>query len=717
MRTDVKRRDWTLSAEGKEFADPFLESVFFTGNGRMGARGYPAYRPIRRPLDAGLFLSGFYDRISDSTELTDLVNLPTPIWYQIRLNGRIPVFASPLHRELDLRTGLLTFSYRLETIDAWVEVREQRFFSLARPSLLFQRLEFRGNGQLEVLAGIDHQSCNSPIPDDQVKENTQVIQMTRFCSGMECAAGFTARYETRYTNLSLDQALSLRTAGLSQPTFVPDTGDGIGARCSGTASDTPGVLESVCRLTTSRDVDPLLHLGAEPGWTFAEALAENRAAWDRKRADCDIAMEGDPDIQTALRYVIYQLVANCSPRDPTVSIGARGLTHTRYKGCCFWDTDLFLTPFYDLTDPQAARSLAGFRVRTLPQAREHAERMNGSGARYPWMVSFDGSEQCESWDIGCSEVHVTADVAYALGQYLDWSGDDDLFFQGGAQALVETARFWVSRYSPAPEPGKANLLFCKGPDEYCGITSNNLFTNAMVQHNLSLACSAAERLKREAPDQYAALGLSKEELAGWKSLRNAIQLPRDPATGHYRQDDTFHLLEPVDPAQLKSGDEASYHQVCFDRLQRYKVIKQADALLLMTRLPEQFTREEKLAAWEDFEPLCLHDSTLSFASHALFAARNGLMGQAGAYFRKALYLDLEDIMGNTGKEGLHLACLGEVWQTVVFGFAGLHFADGAPRLAPHLPEGCTGLNFQFFYRGKKYKANISGSCGTVLRVK
>ena len=428
-------------------------------------------------------------------------------------------------------------------------------------------------------------------------------------------------------------------------------------------------------------------------------------------------MEGDPDLQTALRYVIYQLVANCSPRDSTVSIGARGLTHTRYKGCCFWDTDLFLTPFYDLTDPQAARSLAGFRVRTLPQAREHAERMNGSGARYPWMVSFDGSEQCESWDIGCSEVHVTADVAYALGQYLDWSGDDDLFFQGGAQALVETARFWVSRYSPAPEPGKANLLFCKGPDEYCGITSNNLFTNAMVRHNLSLACSTAERLKREAPEQYAALGLSQEEQAGWVSLRDAIQLPRDPATGRYRQDDTFHLLEPVDLAQLKSGDEASYHQVCFDRLQRYKVIKQADALLLMTRLPEQFTREEKLAAWEDFEPLCLHDSTLSFASHALFAARNGLMGQAGAYFRKALYLDLEDIMGNTGKEGLHLACLGEVWQTVVFGFAGLHFADGAPRLAPHLPEGCTGLNFQFFYRGKKYKANISGSCGTVLRVK
>ena len=714
MRTDVKRRGWTISAEGNDFADRFLESVFFTGNGRMGARGYPAYRPVRRPLDAGLFLAGFYDRISDSTDLTDFVNLPTPIWYQIRLNGRTPTVPSQLFRELDLRTGLLTFRYRLSIADDWVDVQEQRFFSLARPSLLFQRLEFRGCGPVELLAGIDHQSCNSPIPDDQVKENTQIIQMTRFCSGSEINDGFTARYETKHTKLALVQTISCHTEGFSTPAFVPDTGDGVGVRCAGDASHGPIALELAIRLTSSRDVDPLLQLDVEPGWDFAGALAANQTAWEQRWADCDIVMEGDEDAQTGLRYVIYQLVANCSPRDHTVSIGARGLTHTRYKGCYFWDTDLFLTPFYNLTDPQAARSLANFRIGTLPQAKAHAARMNGTGARYPWMVSYDGSEQCESWDIGCSEVHVTADVAYALGQYLNWTGDDSLFFQGGAQVLVETARFWVSRYSPAQEPGKVNLLFCKGPDEYCGITSNNLFTNTMVKHNLSLALAAAARLKQEAPEQYAALGLSEEECASWERLRGAIQLPRDPVTGHYRQDDTFHLLERVDPAELKSGDEASYHQVCFDRLQRYQVIKQADTLLLMTRLPEQFTEEEKLAAWEDFEPLCIHDSTLSFASHALFAAQNGQAEAAEAYWWKALYLDLEEVMGNTGKEGLHLACLGEVWQTVVFGFAGLHIADGVPQLAPHLPHGCTSLNFKFFYHGKKYEAKISeSSCNIV----
>ena len=138
----------------------------------------------------------------------------------------------------------------------------------------------------------------------------------------------------------------------------------------------------------------------------------------------------------------------------------------------------------------------------------------------------------------------------------------------------------------------------------------------------------------------------------------------------------------MDPATLKQGDAASCHQVCFDRLQRYQVIKQADTLLAMTRLPDAFTPQEKQAAWQDFEPKCPHDSTLSFASHALFAAQNGLDDAAWRYFEKAAYLDLREVMGNTGKEGLHLACFGETWQAVVFGFAGLHFTAGGPALAP-----------------------------------
>lgn len=280
------------------------------------------------------------------------------------------------------------------------------------------------------------------------------------------------------------------------------------------------------------------------------------------------------------------------------------------------------------------------------------------------MAALDGTEQCETWDIGCSEVHITADVVYALDQYCRITGDQEFYIHYAAEVYVETARFWQSRYTYHPDTDTADLLFCKGPDEYCGITSNNLYTNVMVQHNLALACKAAEDLHDLAPEKYAALGLSESEAARWQHLRRIIPWPRDPNTGHLSTDDTFHLLEPVDISLLKPDARASYHRVCFDRLQRYKVVKQADVLLLMTRLPELFTPEEKRTAWDDFEPLCLHDSTLSFASHALFAAQNGLFAPANEYLKKALLLDLRDIMGNTGKEGLHLACMGEVWQAV-----------------------------------------------------
>ena len=197
------------------------------------------------------------------------------------MNGRIPAIPSHLSRALDLRTGLLTFRYRLSIADDWVDVQEQRFFSLAKPSFLFQRLEFQGRGQVELLAGIDHQSCNSPIPDDQVKENTQIIQMTRFCSGEATDAGSPPAIRQIIQGWNWLRRFPAAQR-LSSPAFVADTGDGVGVRCTSDASDAPIALEIAARLTSSRDVDPLLQLDVEPGWDFVSALAENQAAWEQK---------------------------------------------------------------------------------------------------------------------------------------------------------------------------------------------------------------------------------------------------------------------------------------------------------------------------------------------------------------------------------------------------------------------------------------------------
>ena len=704
MRTEVSLQDWSIRASGA-LQDDFLESVFFTGNGRMGVRGYAAGDPQPRPVQQGLFLAGMFDEIKPG--ITDFIHLPTPVWHSITAGDRPLIPAGPVLRTLDLSCGTLTLQYSADAPHGTVQITEERWFDPEHPALLWQRLQVESAAPetLTVDSGVYCASCNCPVPDDQVKENHETVQLMveeepHFSSGK-----LEAGWHSHVTGLGLQVRLhyAVREGRQEEPVHQP--GICCGLRFTGTAAPgRPFVLDKTAVILTSRDRDPRIDPAAQP-LPYDLARQQAKEHWAARWAVCDVAVDGDPDAQTALRYAAYQLICSCSARDDTVNIGARGLTHTRYKGCYFWDTDLFMMPFFLLTDPSGARSLMQYRVNCLPQAKEHAVRMNNAGARYPWMASYDGSEQCESWDIGASELHVTADVVYAMDLYARIAGDA-AFAHEAEEVYIETARFWRSRYTAVPDSDRFNLLFCKGPDEYCGITSNNLFTNVMVRHNLDLALTAARRMQKEEPARFEALHLSEEELADWQALYRGIQIPRDPVTGHLRADDTFHLLEPVEASSLKQGDAASYHKVCFDRLQRYQVIKQADTLLIMTRLPDLFTAEERLDAWQDFEPKCLHDSTLSFASHALFAAQNGLTDAALHYFEKAAYLDLREVMGNTGKEGLHLACLGETWQSVVFGFAGLHFTQDGPVLTPHLPDGWNGLHFRFYWQGALYRADL-----------
>ncbi len=649
MRNDIVFSPWEIRHTSSVIADDFCESIFFSGNGRFGLRGYLPFENEMRPVQKGLFMAGIFGEIKSG--ITDFVNLPTPVFDRLYMDGREAELSSPVVRCLDMKRGL--FSAKYSVGGALIEY--SRFMPLDRPSMLVQRIKLHTDAPAQLISGIETASCNCPIPDDQTKDNFETVQLAPL-TGVEFADNsLICRFCTVGTAIDIAEQVSFSMNG------TPVKSDDYAALSFDIGGDT--ILDTLTVISTSRDVDPRLE-EMPTEWSYDRLLAEHEAAWEKMWVKCDFRMK-DAELQTALRYSMFQLVVSCSRLDPTVSIGARGLTHARYKGCYFWDTDMFMLPFFLENDLAAARSLCEYRVRALPAARAHAKKMNNAGARYPWMASFDGSEQCETWDIGCSEVHVTADVVYALDRYCEVSGDRAFYLDRAAEVFVEAARFWVSRYSFDRTNKNADLLWCKGPDEYCGVSINNLYTNVMVQHNLDLAVRAARDLKSERSEKYAELGLTEEEIADWELLRSCIKWPRDPETGHLTTDELFHRLESVDIAEIKRSTAASYHDVCFDRLQRYKLVKQADVLLLMTRFPELFSEEEKLAAWNDFEPICLHDSTLSFASHALFALENGLSEEGMAYLRKALLLDLCDIMGNTGKEGLHLACMGEAWQAAL----------------------------------------------------
>lgn len=662
MRTDLSLDLWSISGECSHWGEDFYESIFFLGNGRMGSRGYVSSESTNRPIQKGIYVAGIFGEIKPG--ITDFVNLPTPIYERILIDGKESQLVSNVKSLLNMKEATLTIQYTLQGNGKYIEVEHQRFLPHDYPALILQRLKITplSDMELTILSGINTASCNSPIPDDQTKENSQTIQLSELTNCDITANNIECLFKILGTDLTVSQRVSFKCSEFS---YVE--GDKCIAIFVANANARHELLfDKGAHILTSRDVDPRIKPISD-SWDYDILLAKHKIAWNEIWEKCDFEISNnDSELQTGLRYSMFHLLGSCNSKDPTVSIGARGLSHGRYKGCYFWDTDLFMLPFFLENNMEAAKNLCEYRVLTLDSARKHSKAMNTLGARYPWMSALDGSEQCETWDIGCSELHITADIAYALSAYCQMSNDEYFYLNKAAEVFIETARFWVSRYTYRPETNEVDLLFCKGPDEYCGITNNNLFTNVMVQNNLELAIKAADDLSAKRPEIYDKLQITSDEIEHMRKIKSLIKWPRNPLNGHLAQDETLHYLEPVDISKIKLDEGASYHHVCFDRLQRYQVIKQADVLLLMTRLPHLFTEEEKLLAWEDFEPICLHDSTLSFSSHALFALQNGIHSKGHEYLRKALLLDLKDIMGNTGHEGLHLACMGEAWQAAYY---------------------------------------------------
>jgi kojibiose phosphorylase len=307
------------------------------------------------------------------------------------------------------------------------------------------------------------------------------------------------------------------------------------------------------------------------------------------------------------------------------------------------------------------------------------------------MCGKNGLEQCHTWDIGRSEIHITADVAYSFAAFLNVTADTTL---DPRELYLETAKYWESRFSYDAKTDTYHLLFVKGPDEYCGVPNNNAFTVFMARENLKFALLYKDNPK-------------------WRDIIGKSVVLYDKDRDLYIQDDNFERLEPF-PG--RNGTGASYHEFDFDRLQRYKALKQADLVLLMLLLPDQFTDAQKQTIWNYYEPLTLHDSSLSFGTHAYAAAVVGDQDKLGYYLEKSLFLDLEDILHNTGREGIHVGAAGAVWQAVILGIAGLD-ASGKPKLNPHLPQGWRKMKFKFWAKGKKYRAEINEKNWKVEEIK
>lgn len=709
----IQYEPWKIRCEGRE-NPKFLESIFSQANGYLGSRcaffmdGTKAYERCN-------YLAGGFEYISPG--VTDMVNLPDLFHFQLSLGtGEYRSFS----QSLDMKNGLFERKAVWEDREGRrTQIEISRFISMDNKHVSALSLELTAlnySGNVAVIMGIDGNTVNLPVDDDQTKENLDTVSLLSV-SEMEIGEDYCFLKADSKVSGRMNVAVTARivqSCGTAKDASVTD--------CPAKELNIPLQEGETVRIEkilyteaylqdqeiVSQDSEASIKGGQDLrpriiNQSFAKLLEDSERAWKYRwdQADIQVTQKGnDVSIQSALRFNLFQLMQNCPYNDPTVSIGARGLTHGRYKGCCFWDTDIFLFPFYLYTDPQAARNLTLFRLNTLPDAKKNAEALNLPGARYPWMCAIGGIEQCQSWDIGRCEIHITADVAYAVENYLTVSGDETLESQS-AQLYVETARYWTGRFSYDQRNDIYNLLFVKGPDEYCGVSGNNAYTVLLARHNLRLALQAVQKNEAKA---------SVSEMEKWRDIIEKSRIEYDPDRDLYIQDDNFLRLEPF-PGQKAGDGSAAYHQYDFDWLQRYQVLKQADLVLLMVLKPEWFTKQEQKAIWEFYEPLTLHDSSLSFGIHAWAASNLGLEQKASEYFDKSLFLDLENRMKNTEREGIHLAAVGATWQAVIFGFAGLALDNGKPELSPKLPKDWERLSFHFNVKGKRYLAVIDGDGG------
>ena len=432
---------------------------------------------------------------------------------------------------------------------------------------------------------------------------------------------------------------------------------------------------------------------------FERLEAMQRATLDEVWAHADIELDGDPEVQHALRYALFQLHQNAACAAGR-AIPAKGLTGPGYSGHTFWDTEIFLLPVLSSCAPQHAEDALRWRVSTLPQARAKARRLGLRGAAFAWRTI--AGEECSGYlPAGTAAFHVNAAIAHAAARHVAATGDERFERETAAPLLVETARMWASLgYHDERRGGRFSIDGVTGPDEYSPLVDNNLYTNLLAQANLRAAADLADRLGA------GTLGAGPEEVSAWRAAADAMTIPYDAELGIHLQDEDFVRHAPFDFAAVPPDHYPLLLHVPYFQLYRRQVVKQPDLVLAMALCGAAFTPEEKRRNLAYYERITVRDSSLSAGTQAVLAAEVGDVQLAYDYLAEAILLDHHDSARNTA-DGLHLAALAGGWSAVVNGLAGAREHGGRLAFAPRLPGGIERIAFPLAFQGRRLRVEIT----------
>ncbi|MFQ5807457.1 MAG: glycosyl hydrolase family 65 protein [Phycisphaerae bacterium] len=631
----------------------------------------------------------------------EMINLPWFLGLAPSVDGeRLDVEKGGIdqhRRELHLHDATLIRWLRWRAKSgARVSVVFERFVSAARPYLCVQRMMLSANRAVSIVV---HAAIDADVRTNGYDHFREVTLNPADGSGIACRVQTDGGVAVEMLTRMRAPECNWRYEGASRAATS--------FASVALAANEELVVEKRTALATTRDLSEQSAadwLKEVESLSFEQLHAEHREIWKKRWELCDVVVEGDKQSQLALRTSLYHLLRAHPGERARVAIDGKGYTGDAYWGRYFWDSEMFLLPFYLYTDPPRARTLADFRVITLAAARENARHYGYGGARYAWESDAEGNECCPNWQYADHEVHVTADVVYGLAHYASGAGDEAYLRGAAAEVVVETARYWMQRLDWRAGEDHPSLLGVMGPDEYTPISNNNTYTNRLVKFALGLAARIGE-----------AGGASIEEREVFARAAEGLPIPRAADGLLVLQCEGFDALaEPRFDELWQDRGRTFAAQVSQERLYRSKCLKQADVLMLMMLFPHEFSDAEVRRAWDYYVPLTTHDSSLSAGVHAIVACRLGLLEDAWRFWESATGVDLNVERGGAA-EGVHIANAATVWQMAVFGFAGMQTAMQADVLTfqPRLPSGWSRLAFPIAWKGGRVYVEITQEQVTV----
>jgi maltose phosphorylase len=732
MNGHYKVAAWSIVEES---FDPTLqeasESVFSLGNGKMGQRAN-FEEHYSGPSLQGNYLAGVY--YPDKTRVgwwkngypeyfAKVLNAPNWIGIDVEINGNVvdlfqhrPI---AFRRELNLREGYLERTFVLLYQGRKLHFAVRRFLSMKRDEIGAIRYAIRSEDFTGTLSMNPYLNGNVMNRDSNYGERFWEMEGS-FATRGEAGLMATTRKSGFVTCMTMGYQITLDGNLLEHESEVIERDDYVANKVTlNLQGGQELVLYKYASILTSlnhpRDGmkeagKSLLREAMETG--FDGLFGEHASDWENRWAHSDIVIEGDTAAQQAIRFNIFQLNQTYTGKDERLNIGPKGFTGEKYGGSTYWDTEAYLVPFYLSTASEnVTRNLLVYRYKHLEKAIQNAEKLGfkGGAALYP-MVTMNGEECHNEWEITFEEIHRNGAIAYAIYNYICYTGDSGYLSEFGLEVLIALSRFWRQRVNWSDVKGKYVILGVTGPNEYENNVNNNWYTNKIASWTLSYTLDSLDHVRKNEPGAYQQIIERTHfdfdrETATWRDIIENLYFPYEDNKQVFLQQEGYMDKKQMTVSDLDPDQRPINQRWSWDRILRSCFIKQADVLQGLYLFEEEYDLETLRRNFNFYEPRTVHESSLSPCVHSILASRIGDGQKAYDLYLRTSRLDLDDY-NNEVREGLHITSMGGTWMSVVHGFGGMRIHNGILSFDPKLPEKWTSLCFKILYRGRTLKVTI-----------